>query len=172
MKSQSSFTGSSAWLLGRTQSNPADRLLQRVRAVTHELEAIQNEMCSQLADTDGTPRKNGITPDSAAASDLQVFKTMVDQMRRILWFYREEAAGKPAVAGVDQEQQEHRVQRVTELLRSLSPPPTTPAAALAGEESGSFFERLNLVIDNYMQEKKPVAAEPKTAPRTNAKAFS
>jgi hypothetical protein len=139
MKSQSSFTGSSAWLLGRTQSNPADRLLQRVRAVTHELEAIQTEMCSQLADTDGTPRKNGITPDSVAASDLQIFKTMVDQMRRILWFYTGEATADMRIAP------------------GLTESPNSHASALSTQgddsviDSGSFFERLNVVIDGYIQ---------------------
>lgn len=139
MKSQNGFTGSSAWLLGRTQSNPADRLFQRVRAVTHELEAIQNEMCSQLADTDGTPRKNGITPDSAAASDLQIFKTMVDQMRRILWFYTGEATADMRMAP------------------GLAESPNSHASALSLQgddsviDSGSFFERLNVVIDGYIQ---------------------
>lgn len=138
MKSQSSFTGSSAWLLGRSQSNPADRLLQRVRAVTHELEAIQTEMCSQLADTDGTPRKNGITPDSAAASDLHVFKTMVDQMRRILWFYTGEATADVRMA-----------------TGSIEPSNSHSALSTQGDDSaidsGSFFERLNVVIDGYIQ---------------------
>ena len=146
MKPQSSFTGSSAWLLGRSQSNSTGRLWQRVRAVTTELEAIQNEMCAQLADSDGTPRKNALVPDSAAATDLHLFKTMVDQMRRILWFYttdtttpsQVEAAFNESLPPIDK-------------LSEQGPSP--------GVESGSFFERLNVVIDGYIQ------AAPATASR-------
>ncbi len=137
MKPQGSFTGSSAWLLGRSQSNTADRLLQRVKAVTRELEAIQNEMCAELADSDGTRRKNAFTPDSAAGGDIHLFKTVVDQMRRVLWFYTSDA---PLGAHAE------------------SPLTATPAPEKLSEqlsdskmESGSFFERLNVVIDGYIQ---------------------
>jgi len=138
MKPQGSFTGTSLGLTGRVQPTPADRMLQRVRVVTHELEAIQNEMCTQLAASDGTPRKTA-SPDAAAAADLHLFKTVVDQMRRILWFYTgTSVADLHADAGSRQ--------------------PTTPCAQKlsdqAGDseiESGSFFERLNVVIDGYIQ---------------------
>jgi hypothetical protein len=139
MKPQSSFTGSSAWLLGRSQSNSADRLWQRVRAVTKELEAIQHEMCSQLADSDGTPRKNAFVPGSAAGSDLHVFKTMVDQMRRILWFYTGNNIRPSEVEGAFNE-------TLTSLGGKLS-----EQASDAGIEHASFFERLNVVIDGYIQ---------------------
>ena len=137
MKPQGSFTGSSAWLLGRPQSNTADRLLQRVRAVTHELEAIQNEMCAELADSDGTRRKKTFIPDSAAGADIHLFKTVVDQMRRTLWFYTGD---------------------VTMSAHGESPLTAPPATEKLSEqlsdskmESGSFFERLNVVIDGYIQ---------------------
>lgn len=139
MKPQGSFTGSSAWIPGRLQSNTADRLLQRVKAVTHELEAIQNEMCAQLADSDGTPRKNAFTPDSAAGADLHLFKTMVDQMRRILWFYTTDATADLNSAGASCEPSFPQTQKLTE------------QAVDSGTQSGSFFERLNVVIDGYIQ---------------------
>ena len=146
MKPQGSFTGSSAWLLGRSQSNTADRLLQRVRAVTHELEAIQNEMCAQLADSDGTPRKNTFAADSAAGADVHLFKTVVDQMRRILWFYTGEATADMNAAA-SSETATAQGEKLTE------------QASNPGFESGSFFERLNVVIDGYIQ------AAPTTTPR-------
>jgi hypothetical protein len=150
--------------------NAKDAVLQRIQTITKELGTLQAEMHSQLIDPAGA-KISKLLQDDTTAPVLNNFKAELDQLRRILWFYSEEAGGKPAVAAVDQDQQAHRVQRVTELLRALSPPPATPTA-LACEESGSFFERLNLVIDNYMQEKKPVAAEPKAAPRKDVKAFS
>jgi len=139
MKPQGTFTGSSAWLIGRSQSNPADRLLHRIRVVTQELEAIQNEMCAQLADSDGTPRKNGFTPDSAAGTDLHLFKTVVDQMRRILWFYTTDAT-------LDSHTE-------SGLSGSTNPHPQKLSHQNGDSEieKGSFFERLNVVIDGYIQ---------------------
>src|SRR4029077_6532933 len=160
-------TSITAW---HRKPNAKDSVLHRIQAITKELGTIQAEMHSQLTDPAGA-KISKLLEDNTAALVLNNFKAELDQLRRILWFYSEEAAGKPAVTGMDEEQQAQSVQRVTELLRALSPPPATSAAALAGEESGSFFERLNLVIDNYMQEKKPVVAEPKAAPRKDTKAF-
>lgn len=141
MKPQGSFTGSSAWLLGRAQSDPADRMLQRVRVVTNELQAIQNEMCAHLAASDGTPRKNAFTPDSAAATDLNVFKTVVDQMRRILWFYTGNT-GPFVQAARD----------LTETVNTSAGKEKLQLQSNESEcESGSFFERLNVVIDGYIQ---------------------
>jgi hypothetical protein len=139
MKPQGSFTGSSAWLVGRSQSNPADHLLQRVRVVTQELEAIQNEMCAHLAASDGTPRKNAFIPDSAAGSDLHIFKAVVDQMRRILWFYTGDAK-------LDS-------QGESSLSESSSPLPQKLSNQNGDSDFGgaSFFERLNVVIDGYIQ---------------------
>ena len=123
---------------GRVQPTPADRLLQRVRAVTRELEAIQNEMCAELAASDGTPRKNA-SPDAAAGADFHLFKTVVDQMRRILWF--DTGTG---ILDVHAD-------------AAFWQPPSPAVAKLseqAGDseiESGSFFERLNVVIDGYIQ---------------------
>src|SRR5579864_597117 len=86
-------------------------ILHRIQAITRELGAIQAEMHSHLTEPAGA-KTTWLLEDCDAALVLNNFKVELDQLRRILWFYREEAAGKPAVAGVDQDQQEHRVQRV------------------------------------------------------------
>jgi hypothetical protein len=139
MKPQGSLTGSSAWNIGRTQSNSTDSLLQRVRVVTQELEAIQNEMCAQLGDSDGTRRKNVRMPHSAAGTDLHLFKTVIDQMRRILWFYTGDTM-LDAHSGPG--------------LPEATNPPTQKLSTETGDSEagkGSFFERLNVVIDGYIQ---------------------
>lgn len=130
-------------------------VLHRIRNITGELEAIQTEMHSELTETASDNRLGKLFEDTNAAQVLNDFKAELDQLRRVLWFYIEEAARK-TVAGMDQEQQAKRLQRVNELLRALSPQPSTTAAA-ADKPSASFFERLDVVIDTYMQEKKPVA---------------
>ncbi|HMC31328.1 MAG TPA: hypothetical protein VKL99_10885 [Candidatus Angelobacter sp.] len=143
-----------------------DAVLERIKTITRELEAIQAEMHGQLTES-ADNKISRFFEDSTAVQVLSHFKAELDQLRRILWFYIE-AAAQETPTGMDQEQA-RRLERVTGLLRALSPQPNI---APVGEQSGSFFERLNLVIDNYMQEKKPVAAESKAAPRKDLKAFS
>jgi len=58
---------------------------------------------------------------------------------------------------MDKEQHDQRLQRVNELLRALTPPAKSAIAEEALQPSISFFERLDVVMDTYMQEKKPVA---------------
>ena len=141
-------------------------ILGRIQAITRELETIQSEIHSQLTEPVDR-KKSSLFEDSAAVQVLSRFKAELDQLRRILWFYLEEAAQKPP-AGMDQEQA-HRLERVTGLLRALSPhPDVTPT----GEQSGSFFERLNVVIDNYMQEKKPAVTETEPKLREQTKTSS
>jgi hypothetical protein len=142
-----------AW---RHKPKTKDSVLERIRTITRELEALQGEMQRQFTEPAGM--KNRFFEDSTAVEALSRFKTELDQLRRILWFYIEEAAQQTAPAGMDQEQS-RRLERVTGLLSALSPQPDVTGMT---EQSGSFFERLNLVIDNYMQEKKPAAAAEST----------
>jgi hypothetical protein len=137
------------------QPQVKNAVLHRIRNITGELEAIQTEMHSELTETESGNRLAKLFEDANAAQVLNDLKVELDQLRRVLWFYIEEAARKSA-PGLDQEQQAKRLQRVNELLRALSPQPSTPAAA-AEKPTASFFERLDVVIDTYMQEKKPVA---------------
>ena len=130
-------------------------VLQRIGNITGELEAIQAEMHSALTQRANENRIARLFDDAGAVQVLNDFKAELDQLRRILWFYIEEATEKPA-AGADPEQQAERLQRVNELLRALAPKPAT-SATVECRPSGSFFERLDVVIDTYMQEKKPVA---------------
>jgi hypothetical protein len=129
-------------------------VLQRIRTITGELEAVQTEIHTELTATAGSDKLSQLFGDAAAVQALNDCKAELDQLRRILWFYIEQAVGKPAVA-LDPEQQAMRQQQVTELLRILAPQPS--AAMPDAKPSVSFFERLDVVIDTYMQEKKPVA---------------
>lgn len=130
-------------------------VLHRIRNITGELEAIQTQMHSELTGSASHNRLGQMFEDATAVQVLNDFKAELDQLRRILWFYIEEVAVKPA-PGTDLEQQAKRLQRVNELLRALAPPLST-TAAVESKPSASFFERLDVVIDTYMQEKKPVA---------------
>ncbi len=154
-----------AWRQARTNTT-RHAVLDRIQTITRELEALQAEMHIQLAESAGQ-KKASFVEDGKAVQVLSQFKAELDQLRRTLWFYIEKAAQKPDTT-MDHEQA-RRLERVTGLLSALSPQP--PTANPGTEQSGSFFERLNVVIESYMQEKKPAAAESNTAP-SPTKAFS
>ena len=120
-----------------------------------ELEGIQAAMHSELTEPANDNRSARFFEDSSAVQVLNDFKAEIDQLRRILWFYIEDAAAKSA-PGTNPEQQANHLQRVTELIRALSPQPSTAEVA-EPKPTVSFFERLEVVMDTYMQDKKPVA---------------
>jgi hypothetical protein len=137
------------------QSKVKNTVLDRIRKITGELEAIQAEMHSELTEPATDNQLTKFFEDSSAAQVLNDFKVEIDQLRRILWFYIEEAAEKP-LSALEQEQQANHLQRVTELIRALAPKPSA-SAATESKPAVSFFERLDVVMDTYMQDKKPVA---------------
>ena len=139
------------------QPQVKNALVHRIKKVTGEIHSIQAEMHVELNEPASENKLARFFEDENAVQSLSDFKAELDQLRRILWFYLEQASAQPAAA-MNGEQQDKRTQRVNELLRALAPPPTP--SALAGQTvqpSVSFFERLDVVIDTYMQEKKPVA---------------
>lgn len=128
-------------------------VLHRIRNVTSELEAIQAEMHSELT---GAAKDNHVVKffeDASATQVMNDFKAELDQLRRILWFYTEDAAKK--TQATSPEQQTVQLQRFTELLRALAPKAASPELK-EEKPSVSFFERLEVVMDTYMKDKKPV----------------
>jgi len=152
-----------AW---RHKPKTQDAVLERIRAITRELETLQAEMHTQLT-APAIKGRGKVFEDGASVQVLNQFKAELDQLRRVLWFYIEQASQKPAESM--EHEQARRLERVTGLLSALSP---QPGATASGEQSGSFFERLNVVIDSYMQEKKPVSAEANTGLIGQTKASS
>ena len=140
----------------RRQPQIKNALLHQIKNTTREIHAIQKEMHGKLAESSAGNKLPKFFEDEAAVQVLNDFKAELDQLRRILWFYIEQATGNLA-AGADPGQHDERLQRVNELLRTLAPQAPGGAAAEQNQRSISFFERLDVVIDTYMQEKKPVA---------------
>ncbi|MGB9123219.1 MAG: hypothetical protein WCE73_21570 [Candidatus Angelobacter sp.] len=130
-------------------------LVHRIKNITGEIHSIQAEMHGELNEPANENKLPRFFEDENAVQLLNDFKAELDQLRRILWFYIEQASAQPS-ATMSNEQRDTRLQRVNELLRALAP---AEKPAIAGEmiqPSVSFFERLDVVIDTYMQEKKPV----------------
>lgn len=117
---------------------------QKVRAVTTQIEDIQHELCTHLAAPDGSRTYHCASP-SVTGEDVSRLRNAVDQLRRVLWFYagNEEPATvlKQVGSGAAQELMEHPLQAQ----------PTASSMSEPWNGSVSFFERLNLVIDGYMQ---------------------
>jgi len=119
-------------------TEPTEQLLDKLKNVTPELEQIQREICGQLSHADGTPRKDRAGSNVASMEELRRFRAAVDQLRRVLWFYMDDPqplAGSEAL-------EQSAVSPHKTALAELNPPP-------------SFFERLNLVIEGYMQSSVP-----------------
>ena len=140
----------------RRQPQVKNALLHQIKNTTHEIHAIQKAMQGKLAEPNTGNRLSKFFEDEAAVQVLNDFKAELDQLRRILWFYIEEATGNLA-AGADPDQHDKQLQRVNELLRTLALKSPGGAAEDENKRPISFFERLDVVIDTYMQEKKPVA---------------
>jgi hypothetical protein len=136
------------------QPQMKNAVLHKMRFITSELKGLQAQMCDELSGARKDHRLAQILEDAEGIQLLNDFKAELDQFRRILWFYVE-AAASAAVTGLDQAQQTERLQRVDELMRAL-----TPKISLSDDSAtkppASFFEKLDVVIDTYMQEKKPV----------------
>ena len=130
-------------------------LVHRIKNITGEIHSIQAEMHGELNEPAGQSKLARFFEDENAVQSLNDFKAELDQLRRILWFYLEQASSQ-ASASMNNEQQDTRLQRVNELLRTLAPAAKSTIAGEKVQPSVSFFERLDVVMDTYMQDKKPV----------------
>ena len=173
-----------AWL---RRPNTQSAVLKKIQTITKELETLQAEMHGELADP-GRGKTGRLFEDNATMETVNRFKVELDQLRRILWFYTEEAVRKTGSV-TEQEKQSRQPEEVGTFVRAISPktrafqpdnlqttnlktshPKTgNPAYTV---ESVSFFDRLDNVIDTYMQGKKPVSRETKANARRETKAFS
>lgn len=143
-----------------------DHVLERIRIITRELENIQSEIYGRVS-TSGQPDTPGLADDAASVRVLDQFRATLDQVRNMLWLCIEAEKTRG-------EQRDRHLAQAAALLRALSPsgPATSspaPATRSSLRESGtqgpvSFFERLDRVIDNYV-EGGGTLVEPRSRPR-------
>jgi hypothetical protein len=123
-------------------SGKTESLLAHVRNLTRELQSIKGLLYRELAEEEGVLRNLSRAPSSAPASDIQALKAAADEIRQLLWFCLQKISGScdaPALHDCG------------ESANQVQPAFASDIAPITGAEPGSFFERLHLVIDGYMQ---------------------
>jgi len=129
----------------------ADRVFDRIRALTSELEALHADLHGQAK------QPGGGSPSNTLA--LSQFKAALDRLRKILWSYLDLAGTTQARTGVPCSHPDLRSR--TDLLQVSYPQASSPLPA-SSAEPGSFFDRLNVVIDAYMKRNE---ASPPAGPK-------
>lgn len=127
--------------------------LERVRNLTAELEYLCTQICSSHPQDRENRNDPLILAEIGSSEDILKLRAAMDQLRRVLWFYEEKVESS----------------EIEELSILQSPVTQLSEQRLPDKESslsGSFFERLNLVIDGYMQPtgiglKQPGAKRPR-----------
>ena len=128
-------------------------ILDRLENITWELQSVHVQIQSQADQFAALANRR---PSSETAADLRVlarFKSALDQLRQSLWLKLIDLPMPPQSA--HEGDRSARLKRaVEELSRELS-----PRTVNAEPEPGSFFERLEVVIDSCMnaQQKAPEA---------------
>ncbi len=126
------------------------RILRQIKTITSEIEALQTEIYSRMNQPEGVTFKRRSPAENAAdARVLAKFKVSLDRLRHVLWFYIEQLAvqaemnvrWEPLDLERDRLPDAGRVASTQTSKRDPSDPPPP----------GSFFERLDVVIDTYMK---------------------
>lgn len=124
-------------------------LASRIRRVTEDLQAIQDELNAAARQGDHQQREK-VMDEMSNLDLLHDFKAAVDHMRHLLWSYIE-ASSSQNRTDVSRTLQSVRMQRVTEMLRILAPSiaeskiPRTPEAV-------SFLEAIQSIAHETMDE--------------------
>ena len=71
-------------------------LVHRIKNITGEIHSIQAEMHGQLNEPASENKLAKFFEDENAVQSLNDFKAELDQLRRILWFYIEQASAQPS----------------------------------------------------------------------------
>jgi hypothetical protein len=125
-------------------------VLQRIRVITEELQAIHAEISNQLS-PNSTGGKSTIFDEADAVDFLTDFKGAIDEVRSALWLYIEELSKRPTE---NLGTKTTHLLRATEMLRALSQQQHLSKPASFCQE-GSFFDRLHIVMDAYANDYLP-----------------
>ena len=125
----------------------ADGVLDRIRAITGELETLRADLHQQIRKPQSLTE---LTVEASGGTSLALsqFKAALDRLREVLWSYLEQAPEGGQVAAED-----------IRALRGAPAPFRGQYQAVALTPSSapvSFFDRLDVVIDAYMKKNEPL----------------
>lgn len=151
MKPHSPSQGRSQFPARAKQLPSVEHVLERIKTLTGELQAAQSEIYGQISEPAELMERRSLLEDAGAARVLEQFRTALDHIRGILWLCMEAEAEAATGAGAGDPRRNRELARANRLLRALS----TPSGLPAGDplrEPVSFFDRLDRVIDTYIQD--------------------
>ena len=123
-------------------------LTVRIRRVTEDLQAIQEQLSSAASQDAPAAERDAVMEEMLNRDLIHGFKSSVDNMRHLLWSYIE-ASSSRGHQNVSDTLQSVRMQRVTEMLRILQP--TVEGAEVpSSPEEKSFFEVIQTIAHSAM----------------------
>jgi uncharacterized membrane protein YccC len=123
-----------------------EHVLDRIRTITGELDALRAEIYGQTTDPGELLARRALLEHAGASAVMDKFKASLDHLRSILWFCAADVCDSRLSPDLRSDR-ERQLARAAELLNALAPAGFPPAST----REGSFFERLDRVIDNYME---------------------
>ena len=118
----------------------------RIQRVTADMQHILQELDRAAHNSVDPAYRERIAGELLVPGVVNDFKTVVDDMRMMLWTYM---SSNPAAKGpnmsfqsIETKLQSVRMQRVTEMLRALEPDVTQPTTS-ALPEANTFFELIH-----------------------------
>lgn len=126
----------------------------RIRRVTMDLQQILAELDRAAHSGDSAEYRERIQRELLVPGVVNDFKTAVDDMRMMLWTYMSAA---PSTSGpdmslksVEARLQQVRMQRVTDMLKTLKPDVTSDTAT-ALPEHATFLELIHDIASNTIE---------------------
>jgi len=136
-----------------------DRVLRQIKNITGKIETLQREIYERMREPQEDAKRRKRAEDAEAARIVAKFKVALDRLRHVLWFYIEQVADK-AETSFRWEQLRPDLARLTKSDRAQMPQ-SNPQSSPEPEPPGSFFDRLDVVIDTYMKATPPLQSNTK-----------
>ena len=152
-------------LEGRSTHSPSqdvlsrDRVLRQIKNITGGIETLQREIYERMSEPQAAAKRRTPAEDAAAARIVAEFKVALDRLRHVLWLYIEQVADK-AKTSFRWEQLRPDLARLSKPDRARMPQ-SNPQSLPEPEPPGSFFDRLDVVIDTYMKATPPLQSNSK-----------
>jgi hypothetical protein len=141
-------------------SHAAGRVLESIRNITQELEDLQAEIYGRMGGPAELLQGFSMRERDTAERSLSDFRLALDQLRYVLWLSSEPSTGK-----TDSPANVPESGRLTEVR--VTPAPRRDSASLPSDSptSASFFDRLDVVIEAYMNNNIPAHSSARKRPK-------